>query len=276
MLLLGVFVVMLTLAVTLVASRDARAASLTLDDVDAGWSNAVGASPTITTNTDFTVARWGTEDDNSCVSASALATHFLGGSSDDRSGYIFDSDDTGRTFNDGEVISLGAFTHVNCPITGSSIDSIDLGLTLDFSAPASESLTLPFTFSHWETPNNPQSGTCANGGANNSGVNANGCADRVQVSGTPSDEFKVGDDLYKLQFVGFANSSDAYATACPTPGSTSPSLEFWTVEGQLNFACLYAKIIYSPAGHRGHQDPRRRDRACRHRRGIHHPGEEQR
>lgn len=245
LLVLAVFAVFVAIIAGTAVQRTetAVAAPLTLGDVDGAWSGAVGTSPSITTNADKTIARWGTETDDSCISSGSTAATLLGGSSADNSGYVFDSVDAVQAFNDGDIIPLGNFTHVNCPITGGTISSINLGIGLDFTLPVPVSLSLPFTFSHNETDNgaNP----CFDGGANNSGVNINGCADRVQVSGTPSDEFQVGDDLYVLQFVGFVPNASPFATACTGGSGASASLTFWTVEGELNSACLYAKIVFT-------------------------------
>ena len=82
---------------------------------------------------------------------------------------------------------LGTFTHVNFPIYLPSITGIKLEIEADVSVDADEggpeprlvgsNLTFQYGFDHWETDNGAR--PCANGAANGSGVNVNGCADRV-------------------------------------------------------------------------------------------------
>jgi hypothetical protein len=71
-------------------------------------------------------------------------------------------------------------THRNQPITGTSLEEVTLRSTLTLtpnvpSLPGLPSASLDFLIDFYETPNgdNP----CADGGANGSGVNNNGCAD---------------------------------------------------------------------------------------------------
>jgi hypothetical protein len=125
---------------------------------------------------------------------------------------------------------LGTFTHVNEPITGSSITSIQLAVTMDVHIDATDlgNRTFLFDFSHDETPNgdNP----CAYGGANGQGVNINGCADRVTVNvDTLTSSFLIGSDTYTVNIEGFKIS-----------GVTQT--QFLTVENALNSADLVANV----------------------------------
>lgn len=156
-----------------------------------------------------------------------------------RSGYNF----TGTAppeqvnVNGGAFFALGTFTHYNFPIpAGTSITGAVLDITLQMTVPtnglggaANVVQAFSYNFDHFETPNgdNP----CANGGANNVGVNINGCADRARILNTiPNAIFLIGDTQYTLQ-LGFSND-----------GGTTIVSDFWTVEQATNRATLYGKL----------------------------------
>jgi hypothetical protein len=125
---------------------------------------------------------------------------------------------------------LGNFTHVNQPITGSSITGIQLLVNADVSVDgvASTNFSFLFDFAHDETPNNPP---CPYGPTGLTGINVNGCADRVSVSyNNMSESFLVGTDLYTLDILGFE-----------VGGATMTS--FLTEENADNVAPLVAEVL---------------------------------
>ncbi len=128
---------------------------------------------------------------------------------------------------------LGTFTHLNFPI-GSSITDIKLRITADVSidnASVATGLNFNYGFNHWETPNG--SDPCANGGAHGSGVNSNGCADRVIANWlASSQDFLVGADTYTLNVLGFSLEADGI----------NPFTQFWTAEKKSNVAYLLGNV----------------------------------
>jgi hypothetical protein len=126
---------------------------------------------------------------------------------------------------------LGTFQHVNQPIFSDAITAVSLRVQSDIMVDA---VTIgpkqfEFRFTHDETPNDEN--PCAYGGANNQGVNINGCADRVTVSFLQgSESFFVGNDEYTLRIVGFVQDD-------------SPTTAFLTAERQINTALLRADVV---------------------------------
>jgi hypothetical protein len=131
------------------------------------------------------------------------------------------------------AFNLGTFIHNNQPITSNSLTlktaKLEVNTTLDFET-TTEIITSVFDFSHWETPNSDS--PCANGGSNNSGVNQNGCADRVTfaLNLAQTDSFMIGDKEYVINLSGFQVGG-------------SLASEFWTKESQSNSAFLTGKIV---------------------------------
>ncbi len=91
-----------------------------------------------------------------------------------------------------------------------------------------------YNFTHTETPNSAN--PCAFGGANNQGVNSNGCADQVLVNfNSQSDFFEIGGLKYALDVVGFLVGGD-------------PATAFLTREEKTNKAYLQGRVVlYSEA-----------------------------
>ncbi len=136
------------------------------------------------------------------------------------------------------ISSIGTFRHVNNPISsGTSITSLKLKFTTDVLVDSNPfgTITFIYSFAHDETPN--AAAPCAYGGANNQGVNINGCADRVTVNfNSQSDVFTIGGYDYALDVVGFL------------VGST-PATNFLTLEEQTNTAQLRGRLVlYSDVG----------------------------
>ena len=111
------------------------------------------------------------------------------------------------------VTKIATFRHVNQPINaGTSITSAKLKFTTDVIVNGSylDTVSFVYDFDHDETPNaaNP----CAYGPAGQTGVNINGCADRVQtIFNSQSQFFTIDGNDYALDVVGFLVG---------TPGST--------------------------------------------------------
>jgi hypothetical protein len=206
------------------ASGAAQAGLVSLSNITATWYDGVpAANVTYAGNgTAAPTARWGT-----------------GGTNGVQSGYDFTVASQPIDFIVPPAPSpnqvLGTFTHQNFAINaGSSITGIKLRVTSDVSIDSilvASGLDFEYSFSHFETDNgaNP----CANGGPNNSGVNANGCADRVIANWlSSSDSFTVGADKYTLNVLGFST----------TPDGANPFTQFWTAEKLANVAYLVANV----------------------------------
>ena len=222
----------LALATSMLAAVAAQAATVSLEDITATWYDGnPAANVTYHDNgTTAPYARWGT-----------------GGPSGQQSGYDYDVAAQPIVFvvppspSPNQV--LGIFTHQNFPINaGSSITDIKLRIKADVyvdyglgAVMVGDDLEFEYAFSHWETSNgaNP----CANGGANGSGVNVNGCADRVIANWlATSDSFEVNNDVtidtYSLNIIGFSLD----------PNGVSPFTSFWTAENKSNVAYLVGNV----------------------------------
>lgn len=147
-----------------------------------------------------------------------------------KSGYTFASAATPVTLTSGTDFALGTFTHRNNPIDASPdrFTGATLQLSYDFLIDGSNySLTRDYRFSHWETPN--ESSICADGGTRGTGVNVNGCADRVQITSNPAgaETVTIGGVRYTFNITGFAGLDNE--GGIPT---------FWTKEAANNKAGL--------------------------------------
>ena len=196
-------------AVVAMAATAGSAATLTINSVTGVWTNlnpAVGISGGGTNE-----IRWGKSKGSG------------------KSGYRFDGNAPPPfVANEGIAFDLGKFTHFNNPITGTDLSSADLKVTINVAGFGN--ITSTYSFAHWETPNgaNP----CANGGANGSGVNANGCADRVTATLNlgQTDVFQIGGINYVFDVSGFLNGGVLLN-------------EFWTKEKRNNMAILQGSFV---------------------------------
>ena len=149
-----------------------------------------------------------------------------------QSGYSFVGAAAGN-IESGSKFDLGTFTHNNYVVnTGTSITSAHLTIAVNLAiGGTTQVVNTAFNFLHNETMNNPGGGVCANGGANGSGVNSAGCADRVQIEGNgASDQTFVIDGFeYILEITGFTVAGQLFS-------------EFWTTEQQSNSAILQARF----------------------------------
>jgi hypothetical protein len=131
------------------------AANIPINLVDGDWQTAIPPVTIVNSGSSggLSTARWGTP-----------------AGSGGQSGYDFDSRTTPfDVIADGNPFQIGTFKHINMPITGTSLTSIQLLLTLGIDGLASIAGT--FNFSHDETPN---SAPCAYPGSP-------ACPDRVTI-----------------------------------------------------------------------------------------------
>lgn len=162
-------------------------------------------------------------------------------------------------FTDGAAVDNVIITHRNQPITGNTLTSVDILSTLYLTPLAPVGSTVgplgPVTFAinFAETTNgaNP----CANGQANNQGVNINGCADIFVIDQDSLNfafTFPDPDDLstsrtYYLSFFertgGFTSLPGA---ACTAAGATAPCLGFMTPEDLTTPAQFAVTITSDP------------------------------
>lgn len=206
-------------AVLALGTAAANAATVSISGITATWQNVVGGG-----------------------GGSVISTPGLGGATTSvrwpaagaQSGYNFTIAGDPINVNlppDPSPFTLGTFNHLNFPIVaGSGIDSVQLAITANISVDGNAvgNKMFVFDFDHWETPNgeNP----CANGGANNVGVNINGCADRVAFASSDlSESFEVDGVLYTLTLSGFQVGGSLIS-------------EFWTIENSNNIATLVGQV----------------------------------
>lgn len=146
-------------------------------------------------------------------------------------------------------------THNNNPVTGRTLDKVDLASTLTLTPfdPTGTGLlpvTLNFLINFEETTNNAN--PCADGGINGSGVNSNGCADIFVMSNNLLNysfvyDLGLGDKTYYISF--FESTSGLVslpATACASAGAAAPCLGFRTPEGAATPATFAAMITTDP------------------------------
>ncbi len=209
----------------MMAGSALAAVQVEFKNVKGEWVSPVGGS-SITysnNNSDNAQVRWGTSTGYG------------------KSGYNFIGTDFSASLNQdidsSGAVNIGEFQHVNFPISsGGSIEGITLMFTTDVWAAGSflGTKTFEYNFSHWETTNS--SNPCANGGWNNTGINANGCADQVTMNfNSNSQVFVIDGKEYTLNIAGFLVDG-------------VPSGGFWTKEQALNSAFIRGKIdLYSVA-----------------------------
>ena len=216
----------LAVAAAAAFATPASAAVVDFTNIKATWFDAVttGGGVTYTGNgTSSAKVRWGNSQgqgqsgyDFESIAIPSLSVSPPGGSAE---------------------TSIGVFRHHNNPITGTSLTSIKLMFNTDILIDSNPygNVTFVYSFTHDETTNslNP----CPYGGANNQGVNINGCADKVTVNfNQQSDGFTIDGYEYALDVFGFLVGGN-------------PATNFLTVEKKTNEAYLRGKLVlYSEAG----------------------------
>lgn len=192
----------------------ASAAPVNFNNITGSWSSVDPAGVTVSNNgTANPSMRWGTPQGSG------------------QSGYDFNAAaDFQVEVPPNTDVTLGSFSHLNNPITGTSLNSATLTVAIDIVVDgiAQGSRNFVFDFTHEETPNgaNP----CANGGAQGVGVNVNGCADLVTVTNNNlSEDFLVDGVLYTIAILGFKVGDDIVST-------------FETIEQMTNTAQLIGRV----------------------------------
>lgn len=150
-----------------------------------------------------------------------------------QSGYSFVGAASGP-LETGTIFNLGRFTHRNFVIeSGTSITGAGLSVGINLMIGGlNRVVNTAFNFAHWETNNfGEDNGLCANGRANYSRVNSNGCADRVTLLNNASSNqtFELDGLTYILEITGFIRKG-------------KPFSEFWTKENKANSAILQARF----------------------------------
>jgi len=202
-------------AVCLMLASQANAGVVTFSNILGTWFNA-NPLANIDSNTGTSAnaqVRWG--------GAANIAND---------SGYNFlASGTTSVTVPPPQGFTLGQFSHVNFPV-GSSITGIDLEIDAHVVVGVVDEgiKKFFFHFTHDETPNSPP---CPYGPPGLTGINANGCADKVSVNFlTTSDSFLVGSDLYTINILGFQQGVGPLVT------------DFLTMEDAVNTANLVGQV----------------------------------
>jgi hypothetical protein len=166
---------------------------------------------------------------------------------------ITDSPSITYVNTNGAAVPNVSVTHLNRPITGTSLASVNILSTLILTpfVPAEAGLpaaTITFGILFEETPNgaNP----CAGGGANGVGVNINGCADIFVIDQAALNFpffYPDPDDntIIRQYFISFFEASGGLnplpAAACTAAGAGVPCIGFRTPEREdttFQFAAL--------------------------------------
>ena len=154
---------------------------------------------------------------------------------------IIDSPASAPVHTNGPAVANISVTHINQPIIGTALDSVDIlsTLTLTPLIPSGPgfSATIPFHVNFLETFNIDD--PCAGGGQNGVGVNINGCADIFVIDPSSlSFEFKYPDlygtpflRTYQISFFELTSGLNPLPdVACTASGATSPCSGFKTPE----------------------------------------------
>ncbi len=168
---------------------------------------------------------------------------------------ITDSPNTSYVNTNGPAVANVSVTHYNQPIYAPSLESVNILSTLTLTpfvppgAPAVTGATITFEVLFEETPNNDD--PCADGGANGSGVNINGCADIFVIDKDALNfEFTYNDlddpgyeRTYYISFFELTSGLNPLpAEACGAAGATAPCLGFRTPE-EANTTFQFASLI---------------------------------
>jgi len=201
-------------ALSLVSASAWATVDVILSNITAEWFNQVPvAGVTITNGSPTSSIRWGTP-------AGA-----------GQSGYDFTPVTPSVTFTllppvNSDPENLGLFNHLNFPITGVLLQSVELRITADIKVDNVDQgmHSFVFDFTHDETPN---VAPCPFGTA---AQNTPPCADKVTVSHvTTSENFTVNGVQYTLDILGFSQGGPIVD-------------EFITIENSNNEANLFAVV----------------------------------
>ena len=174
----------------------AMAASVSIDTINAAWQNPTPAGVAIDNSGDTVSARWG--------------------NGNNPSGYDFTPrSPLGFTLAENTPTVLGTFTHLNFPITGTTLESIQLNFSFGGSVlEDGEGNTFPqgiltasfgaiFDFIHEETTNTAPCGLLQQSGVP--------CDDIVTVSaqGGADEDILVDNTIFTFTLLGFSNDNGA-------------------------------------------------------------------
>ena len=208
-------------ASTVMTFGSAQAIPFSVDMVDGVWSSVApgGAASGVGTNQ----IMWGTPVYRS-----------------QQSGYLFEgAAPPAIVGNVGDQFDIGTFTHINYPITGSSITNATLDVTFDLTIDGVffNDVMFSFMFEHEETPNsgaNPDDIVTFVNPAQDQAVIANGQSYLVQLLG-----FEVGGNLVDEFFTKEKYTNTAELVAVITPTSVVPEpMTYLTLGTFLAMACL--------------------------------------
>ena len=208
-------------AVALLASAPAMANPVVyIENVTGVWINT---DPSVSGEGTDTIV-WGTPAGGSGQSG----YEFIGKAPPEQGPFALETD-----------FDVGTFVHNNFPITGTSLQTATLQVTADVrfenGGITNATIVSNFDFAHFETPNNAN--PCANGEANNEGVNINGCADQVSFVFNPTDSIGVDVPDFGTYFLGLSGFVL----------NGSPATNFWTIENASNEAVLRGRVTLDPA-----------------------------
>ncbi len=169
---------------------------------------------------------------------------------------ITDSPSVANVDTNGPAVTNVSVTHLNRPITGTTLKSVDINSTLTLTpfSPVGAALppafiTFPVHFLETTNGDNP----CADGGANGAGVNSAGCAD-IYVTDSSSLNFPFFYDLdgpggplpNQVYFISFFEATSGLnplpAAACTAVIGSPVCLGFETPEG-ADTTVQFAAII---------------------------------
>lgn len=204
------------LALAVLSFQLSAAPVATVNTITAAWQAAVaspaGGTIAINNGGDPITARWGTPVGSA------------------QSGYNFDKTNIPSAISafDNVWFQIGTFTHLNFPITGTSLDTIQLKLTLGFTPTggSADSKNFVYNIDHDETPNGQV--PCPYQPNNSSG-----CSDKVTLVGQPAQTiFTIGTTQYTLA-LAFGSLNGTVLTT---------SNELITQEGVATSASIYGKF----------------------------------
>jgi hypothetical protein len=206
----------LSAAVLLSVLTAAPASAQQVTSITASWQNDSPDAGVNRDNTNLNSVRvcWpgssGTTDDGDSPNRNCSNNDL-----EDISGYSFNRASTPINPTLGSAFSLGTFTHYNNPISGTSLNSVELALSFVIGG---TNVNSSWLFSHNETPN-------VGGG--------NCCNDLITISalGTVPLTFMFNSAQYSLEVLGFGD----------TP-LQAPNLTYSTRENNVNSTQVWAVV----------------------------------
>ena len=221
-------------------------------------ASAVSAGPITTWTVDVT-----TVFDTSSVlpnsGITATDTSLRWGSSDQSGIDITDSPASGQVDTNGSAVANVSITHLNQPINGTTLESVNILSTLTLTAhtpsggPQVGPNTITFGINFKETSNKSAGSTCADGSNYGVGVNINGCADIFVIDKSSLNFEFFYDDLdgsgvtdrsYFISFFELTNGLNPLTSAAclAATGSSAACFGFETPEG-ANTTFQFASLI---------------------------------